>query len=84
MKVVGRVRNISTGKVTVPISAFVLRDSNGREYVAGDGAKADLYPGAEVPLELSVPVLPGTPLTLTITLPPDPAVEVVLQSQPLP
>lgn len=84
VKVVGRVRNISIGKVTVPISAFVLRDSSGREYIAGDGAKADLDPGAEVPLELSVPVPPGTPLTLTITLPPDPSVELVLQSQPLP
>lgn len=84
VKVVGRVRNISTGKVTVPISAFVLRDNSAREYMAGGGASADLDPGADVPLELSVPVPPGTPLTLSISLPPDPAVELVLQSQPLP
>jgi hypothetical protein len=80
VKVVGEVRNISAEKLTVPISVFLLRDATGNEYAAGGSAKAELEPGASTPLELTVPVPPGKALTLTVELPPDAPVVIVLQS----
>lgn len=75
LKVLGSVTNISSDSVTVPISAFELRDSSGASYIAGGGASATLRPGESTPLELSVPLPTGRGLLLITRLPPDPAVE---------
>ncbi|NJN16532.1 MAG: hypothetical protein HC822_09780 [Oscillochloris sp.] len=71
----GTVTNISTEPVNVPISAFELRDSAGGSYVAGGGASANLQPGDNTPLELTVPLPPGRGLLLVTNLPPDPPAE---------
>ncbi len=75
LRVIGTVTNVSTTVVTVPISAFELRDSTGASYIAGGGASAPLQPGEHTPLELSVPLPPGRGLLLITRLPPDPPAE---------
>ncbi|EFO81568.1 hypothetical protein OSCT_0584 [Oscillochloris trichoides DG-6] len=75
LRVIGRVTNISTAVVTVPINAFELRDSTGASYIAGGGASAALQPGEQTPLELTVPLPPGRGLLLITRLPPDPPAE---------
>lgn len=73
--VTGEVTNISQGEVTVPISAFELRDSTSASYIAGGGATATLRPGESTPLELTVPMPDGRGLILVTNLPPDAPVE---------
>lgn len=75
LQVIGEVTNLSQGEVTVPISAFELRDSAGASYVAGGGASATLRPGESTPLELTVPLPEGRGLLLVTNLPPDQPVE---------
>jgi hypothetical protein len=71
----GVVTNRSTMAVTVPISAFELRDSRGASYIATSGASATLRPGESTPLELTVPLPKGLGLLLITNLPPDAPVE---------
>ncbi|WP_129629168.1 hypothetical protein [Candidatus Oscillochloris fontis] len=75
LRVIGRVTNISTTVVTVPISAFELRDSTGASYIAGGSGSAALQPGEDTPLELTVPLPPERGLLLITRLPPDPPAE---------
>jgi hypothetical protein len=75
LQVLGEVRNLSQSDVTVPISAFELRDSAGASYVAGGGASATLRPGESTPLDLTVPLPEGRGLLLVTNLPPDAPVE---------
>jgi hypothetical protein len=78
LQVLGKVTNISTYEVTVPISAFELKDNTGASYVAGGGGSARLGPGESTPLDLTVPLPEGRGLLLITNLPPDPIVEQVL------
>jgi hypothetical protein len=79
----GVVTNRSAIEVTVPISAFELRDSMGASYIATGGASATLRPGESTPLELTVPLPEGLGLLLITNLPPDPPVEQrLLATQP--
>ncbi len=71
----GVVTNRSTAEVTVPISAFELRDSMGASYIASGGGSATLRPGESTPLELTVPLPEGLGLLLITNLPPDAPVE---------
>jgi hypothetical protein len=75
LRVIGSVTNTSSASVTVPISAFELRDSAGASYIAGGGASATLRPGESTPLELTVPLPTGRGLLLVTRLPPDPPAE---------
>lgn len=75
LRVLGSVTNTSSADVTVPISAFELRDSQGASYIAGGGASATLRPGESTPLDLSVPLPSGRGLMLITHLPPDPPAE---------
>jgi hypothetical protein len=71
----GTITNRSTQALTVPISAFELRDSAGASYIASGGASATLRPGENTPLELTVPLPDGLGLLLITNLPPDLPVE---------
>jgi hypothetical protein len=75
LRVLGEVKNLGQSDVTVPISAFELRDSSGASYVAGGGASATLKPGESTPLDLTVPLPEGRGLLLITNLPPDQPVE---------
>jgi hypothetical protein len=78
IQVLGEVSNISTSEVTVPISAFELKDNTGASYIAGGGGSALLRPGESTPLDLTVPLPEGRGLLLLTNLPPDPPMEQVL------
>jgi hypothetical protein len=78
VQVLGEVINISTSEVTVPISAFELKDNTGASYIAGGGGVARLQPSESTPLDLTVPLPEGRGLLLITNLPPDPPVEQVL------
>lgn len=70
--VVGSVENISAEPVTVPISAFILRDEEGMYAANNPGMTADLAPGAVTSLDLSLPAdVSIENITLEVTLPPD-------------
>jgi len=62
----GTVTNTSAETITVPISVFSLRDSNGNSYAVGAGVQADVLPGEYAPLELTVPVGDDLGLVLVV------------------
>lgn len=77
--VIGRVFNISSNEITVPISAFELQDDQGSSYVPGGGATATLKPGESTLLELGLPITDERKLSLLVTFPPDPTSSQVIR-----
>jgi hypothetical protein len=78
----GQITNISSAEVAVPLSAFILRDTRGTSYTAAAGRTVQLAPGESTPLDLTVPLPEDRGLTLMLNLPPDPAVEQILLVNP--
>ncbi len=78
----GQITNISSVEVAVPLSAFILRDTSGTSYTAAAGRTVQLVPGESTPLDLTVPLPEDRGLTLMLNLPPDPAVEQILLVNP--
>jgi len=75
IRIRGTVTNLTTTELSVPISAFELRDSSGESYRAPGTTIANLPPGGSTPLDLSVPLPNGRGLLLITHLPPDPPIE---------
>lgn len=76
--VIGEVENISSDALIVPVRAFEFTDGIGAVYTSDSDGQVTLEPGERNPLELAVPVEPGTSLRLTTRLPPDPPLVQVL------
>jgi hypothetical protein len=78
VRISGTVTNISTTELQVPIQAFELRDSAGILYATSGNAQVRLAPGANTPLDLTIPMPAGRGLMLRLNFPPDPPIEQVL------
>jgi len=61
----------------VPAAALLFRDGTGQVYGGGAGS-ATLAPGQSAAIDMTVPIPEGSGLTLILSLPPDPPLEMVL------
>ncbi|WP_322489394.1 hypothetical protein [Chloroflexus sp.] len=79
----GTVTNTSQDEITVPISAFSLRDSAGATFTVDTAAQAVLKPGEYTPLELTVPVQADRGLVLVVLMEGEGPVELKLRDETL-
>lgn len=80
LRIRGSITN--TGQQPRSISTTDLRfHDNGGQVYAASGGSATLAPGESAPIDLTVPVPAGSGLTLSLDLPPDPPLELVLLAQ---
>lgn len=79
----GTVTNTSQDEITVPISAFSLRDSTGATFTVDTGAQAVLKPNEYTPLELTVPVRNERGLVLVVLIEGEAPVELKLRDETL-
>lgn len=79
----GVVTNTSQEEITIPISAFLLRDSTAAEYQPDGSATATLQPQESTTLELTVPVPDGRGLVLIVQYANEAPIELTLREASL-
>ena len=77
LEIRGTIENRSPDDMTVGLQHFRFVDSAGNQYGVGESAML-LAAQQSTPFNFQIPVPPGRPLTMTITLDPDPAVVIPL------
>jgi hypothetical protein len=77
LEIRGTIENRSQENITLGLQNILFIDAVNTKYGVGDTA-IELAVLQKVPFAFQVPVPPGRPLTMTITLAPDPAVVVPL------
>ncbi len=82
LKLAGRVTNISAAPVNVSLDSFRFTDAGGTVYASSGSPATALQPQQTAPLDLSLPIPATSQLTLDVTQPGQPPIQLILLNTP--
>lgn len=85
LKLAGNVTNIGTAPLPVSLDSFKFTDATGTVYASTGSPATQLEPQQSVPLDITLPIVNATSLTLAVEQPGQPVINLVLlQAAPTP
>ena len=78
LQIKGRVTNAGDQPLPVSLAAFHFRDETGTVYAAESAASTTLQPGQRAPLDMTLPIVDASELTLDVQLADEPPLRMVL------